>query len=417
MTNRLSESKLAAERDELRARLTDAEETLRAIRSGEVDAVVVTGRGGQQVYTLSGADRVYRQLIETMSEGAATLSAEGVILYSNVCLARMLGLPLDQVLGSALRDHLAPEERPALETVLEQARTEPTRREFSLKTGEGLLVPVYLSASLLQGEGAEPIFCLVFTDLTEVRARTAQVEAANRDLEAFVYSVSHDLGAPLRAIDGYSNILMEDYAPKLEPGCRNYLDLIRKRAQTMGQLIDDLLAFSRLGRRPIAKSTVDMSKLVRAAVETLQEDRAGRRVRFRIGELAAGEGDPALLTQVWLNLLSNALKFTRARPEAVIEIDSRAEAGWTVYRVKDNGAGFDMRDAGRLFEVFQRLHPMEEYEGTGVGLAIASRIVERHGGRIWARAEPDRGAEFFFTLGGSSPSDPSGRVSASGAPR
>ncbi len=233
-----------------------------------------------------------------------------------------------------------------------------------------------------------------------VRVRTAELEAANKDLEAFAFSVSHDLRAPLRTMDGFSEILLEKYAPKLEPECRRYLGLVRKGALAMGRLIDDLLAFSRLGRQAIAKSAVSMEKIVRSAVAGLEDQRKGRRVILRVGTLAPCEGDPALLLQVWVNLLSNALKFTRSRPEAVIEVDSRDEAGETVYRIKDNGVGFDMRYVDKIFNVFQRLHPKDEYEGTGVGLAIVARVIERHGGRIWARGEPGLGAEFCFTLGG-----------------
>ncbi|MDD5303850.1 MAG: ATP-binding protein, partial [Elusimicrobia bacterium] len=236
-----------------------------------------------------------------------------------------------------------------------------------------------------------------------VRVRTAQLEAANKELEAFAYSVSHDLRAPLRAMDGFSQILMEDFAPKLEPECRRYLGLVRKGAQTMGRLIDDLLAFSRLGRQAMATSPVSMEEVVREVLESLADQLKGRQVRFSVGALAPCEGDASLLRQVWVNLLANAIKFTRTRPEALIEIDSHDEAGETVYRVKDNGVGFDMRHAGKLFNVFQRLHPKEEFEGTGVGLAIVARVVERHGGRVWARGELDRGAEFLFTLGGRKP--------------
>jgi len=233
-----------------------------------------------------------------------------------------------------------------------------------------------------------------------VMLRTAQVEAVNMDLEAFTYSVSHDLRAPLRTVDAFSQILIEDYAPKLEPECQRYLRLVRHGAQVMGKLIDDLLAFSRLGRLPMTKSFVSMDEVLKAALAAVEEQRQGRNVSFKVGGLASCQGDFALLKQVWINLLSNALKFTGKREEALIEIDSREEAGETVYRIKDNGVGFDMRFVDKLFKVFQRLHPREEYDGTGVGLAIVARVIERHGGRVWATAELDKGAEFFFTLGG-----------------
>ena len=229
-----------------------------------------------------------------------------------------------------------------------------------------------------------------------VRVRTAQVEAANKDLEAFTYSVSHDLRAPLRAMDGFSQILMDEYAPKLEPECVRYLGLVRKGAQTMGRLIDDLLAFSRLGRQVMSKSFVDMDEVVRGAIESLKDQTQGRRVSFKVGSLAPCEGDFALLTQVWVNLIANALKYTRARPEALIEIDSRDEAGETVYRIKDNGVGFDMRYVDKLFKVFSACIPGEY--GDGVGLAIVARVVERHGGRAWSRGEMIA-ARVLFHLG------------------
>jgi PAS domain S-box-containing protein len=229
--------------------------------------------------------------------------------------------------------------------------------------------------------------------------RTAQLEAANKELEAFSYSVSHDLRAPLRAIDGYSGILQEDYAPNLPAEVVRHLDIIRQNAQQMGRLIDDLLNFSRLGRQPLSKQAVDTAKLVQQVLDSLNSEQEGRRVEISIGELPVCQGDPALLRQVWINLLSNALKFTRQREMARIEIGCQTNAdGEPVYFVKDNGVGFDMQYAGKLFGVFQRLHRAEEFEGAGVGLAIVQRIVRRHGGRVWAEAEPGGGATFYYTL-------------------
>jgi len=230
--------------------------------------------------------------------------------------------------------------------------------------------------------------------------RTAQLEAANKELESFSYSVSHDLRAPLRAMDGISRILLEDYATQLPGEAQRYLQMARDNARRMGQLIDDLLAFSRLSRQPLHKQPVAPANLARQALQDLHFEHVGRRVEITISDLPICQADPALLKQVFANLLSNALKYTRQREAAVIEVGCREEGGERVYYVKDNGVGFDMRYAHKLFGVFQRLHSAEEFEGTGVGLANVQRIIHRHGGRIWAEAEVDRGATFYFTLPG-----------------
>ncbi|MBI2939286.1 MAG: MEDS domain-containing protein [Chloroflexi bacterium] len=240
---------------------------------------------------------------------------------------------------------------------------------------------------------------------TEAEAATARLQevnqqliAANKELEGFSYSVSHDLRAPLRAIDGFSRILLEEHAPELVPDAQRYLHLVRNNAQQMGRLIDDLLAFSRLSRQPLNKQTVELSDLVRQVLEDLRAEREGRRVEVRVGDLPPCQADPALLRQVLMNLLANALKFTRKRELAEMEVGSREVRGERVYFVKDNGVGFDMRYADKLFGVFQRLHRAEEYEGTGVGLAIVQRIIHRHGGRVWAEAAVNEGATFLFQI-------------------
>ena len=231
-----------------------------------------------------------------------------------------------------------------------------------------------------------------------VAERTAELETANKELEAFSYSVSHDLRAPLRAVDGFSQAVLEDYGAQLPQEGRRDLQTIREGAQRMGVLIDDLLTFSRLSRSLLNKQEVNAGALVRHVVDELNSQREGRQVEIRIGDLPACQGAPALLNQVWVNLLSNALKYTRHRQSAVIEIGCKPEPDENVYFVRDNGAGFDMRYADKLFGVFQRLHRLDEFEGTGVGLAIVQRIIHRHGGRIWAEAALDRGATFYFTL-------------------
>jgi len=229
-----------------------------------------------------------------------------------------------------------------------------------------------------------------------VRERTAELEAANKDLEAFSFSVSHDLRAPLRAINGFSEMLLEDHSSQMSAEAKHLLEVVSSSARRMGQLIEDLLRLSRLGRQPLAKLPVSVPALVREVLEELQ--RGDRRVEVLTGDLPDCVGDPSLLRQVFVNLLTNAFKFTRQKEKAVVEIGCRRQEGERVYFVRDNGAGFDMKRAERLFGVFQRLHSDEQFEGSGVGLSIVQRIIQRHGGRVWAEAEVDKGATFYFTL-------------------
>ena len=232
-----------------------------------------------------------------------------------------------------------------------------------------------------------------------VQMRTAELEAANKELEAFTYSVSHDLRAPLRAIDGFSRMILRDYEAQLPEDGQRRLRVVRENAQQMGNLIDDLLAFSRLNRQPLNRQTVDLTEMATQVIEQLRSSGASHPVELILAPTPPGQADPALLKQVMVNLLSNAMKFTRNCEAARIEIGYHEENNETVYFVKDNGAGFDMRYANKLFGVFQRLHRADEFEGTGVGLAIVQRIIHRHEGRVWAEAEVNQGATFYFTLG------------------
>lgn len=239
----------------------------------------------------------------------------------------------------------------------------------------------------------------IFQDAQRIQEANRKLEAANKELESFSYSVSHDLRAPLRTVDGFSQAVLEDFGPQLPEEGRRYLHLIRQGAQRMGRLIDHLLAFSRLSRAAVNRTTVDTEKLVRTVLAELSRQREGREVEIIIHPLPSCQADAALLHQVWTNLLSNAFKYTQKCDEARIEIGCNSSAAGDVFFVRDNGAGFDMRYADKLFGVFQRLHRAEDYEGTGVGLAIVQRIVQRHGGAVWAEAAVGHGAAFHFTLG------------------
>jgi PAS domain S-box-containing protein len=334
----------------------------------------------------------------------------------NESACRTLGYSLEELLTLSIPDldPLLPAERwPAHWAELRRHGT--LRFETRHRTREGRMLDVEVSATLIVHEGKE-FNCAVARDITQRKAseaeirrlnqgleqrvadRTAELEVVNKDLESFAYSVSHDLRAPLRAIGGYGRILIEDHAAQLDVEGIRRLNIVCSEAGRMGQLLDGLLAFSRLGRQAIALHAVDLRALAQEVCNDCLAEIQDRRIEFRLLPLPPAQGDQILLRQVLVNLVSNAVKYTRPRDPAQIEIGGRVAAGEQVYWVKDNGVGFEMENVQKLFGVFQRLHTQAEFEGTGVGLAIVKRIVHRHGGRVWAEAAVDQGATVFFTL-------------------
>jgi len=256
---------------------------------------------------------------------------------------------------------------------------------------------------IVDAAGAPQYLLGISEDITEQKAAVekmkdliAQLEASNAELDAFSYSVSHDLRAPLRAIDGFARVLLEDHGEKLGEEGRRVAQVIARNAVKMGKLVDELLAFSRLGRKPVEVRRVDMTALARGAAEDAREP--GRTIDISVPELPAAAGDPGLLDQVWANLLSNAVKYSRTKNPAVIEVSAEVRPHEIVYSVKDNGVGFDPRYQAKLFGVFQRLHTESEYEGVGVGLALVDRIIKKHGGWVRAESTVGQGATFSFGL-------------------
>ena len=354
--------------------------------------------------------------------GMFVLDSDYRFLRVNGQLARMNGRPRDEHIGKTVRS-LLPELAPVLEPIFEQvlATGKPVidlevsgetpsqpgiKRSwlasyFSFDRGDARMAIGGVVVEITERQRAEEELRVLNENLEKrVVERTAKWEASNQELEAFAYSVSHDLRAPLRAIDGFSRILIEEHRPHLTPDAQHYLDIVAKNAVQMGDLIDHLLVFSRLNRQAMNPETLDLTALVRQVLADLSAERSGREIEIVVRELPPDKADATLLRQVFMNLLSNALKYTRGRERAHIEVGASADLdGAPVYYVRDNGAGFDMRYSDKLFGVFQRLHRAEDYEGTGVGLAIVQRIISRHGGRVWAEAEIGRGATFYFTLG------------------
>jgi PAS domain S-box-containing protein len=368
-----------------------------------------------------------RQIIDLVPVAIFAKDAEGRFLLANATMARRYGKAPSELVGTTQREQTAvPDEAERFLAIDREVITSgqpifiPAQR-FTDRKGVVRTVQTTKIPYAIPGTGGTGVLgCSVdITDLfaaeqrvwelnrdleKRIRERTAELEAANRELEAFSYSVSHDLRAPLRAIDGFSLAVLEDHGATLPPEGRRHLGIVREGAQRMGALIDDLLAFSRLNRVPLVRRPVAMRSLVDKAVAELAPARAGRNVEFTVHDLPDADGDPALLLQVWVNLISNAQKYSRLRDPARIGIGSDPGPEGAVYWIRDNGAGFDMRYASKLFGVFQRLHRSEDYEGTGVGLAIVQRIVHRHGGRISAESSVDHGAVFRFSLGKSTPS-------------
>lgn len=369
---------------------------------------------------LAASEVRYRRLFETAKDGILILNAEtGMVVDVNPFLITTLGFSHEQFLSKAVW------ELGFFKDIWENAVkfAELKDKEYiryehlPLQTIDGEGIEVEFISNVYLVNGTKVIQCNV-RDVTarrkaeaalnelnasleqHVLERTAQLEAVNKELDAFSYSVSHDLRAPLRAISGFSRIVLEDHSAALDADALRYLHQVERSAGQMGQLIDDLLTFSRTGRQALTVQTVSTTAIVNACLSDLQEMRENRHVAIVLGELPDCEADASLLKQVWLNLLANALKYTRKRDAAVITIGSEREAGTDSYFVQDNGAGFDMKYADKLFGVFQRLHLADDYEGTGVGLALVQRIVQRHGGRVWAEATLNLGATFHFTLTG-----------------
>lgn len=343
---------------------------------------------------------------------------ESRIVTVNRAMEQWMGRPREEMIGRKTGELFSPEDavasialdRRALTTddvVIDAADVRTTRT--------GTRVTLFTRKIAVRNTAGTPLCILcIAEDVSEKLAderhirelnaslerHKSELEATNRELESFSYSVSHDLRVPLRAIDGFSQMLLEDYGPQLDAEAQRYLTTIRAATRRMGQLIDDLLAFARTGRQALNAASVDMTELARQAAADALRDIQGPAPRLIVDSLPAACGDGSLLKQVWVNLIGNAVKYSSKVATPVIDVKARTEGDEVIYSVADNGAGFDMQFAHKLFKVFQRLHGQEEFSGTGVGLAIVHRIVTRHGGRVWAEGAPGRGATFYFTVAG-----------------
>ena len=335
----------------------------------------------------------------------------GRFKYVNNAFTKLLGIEEKEAVGktSVELNMVSQEERNNYVKRIKEGRNKSI--EIKLRTATGELKDILYTSDIAELDNMEYFFT-TYLDITErknteeriaelnknLEQNITQLESANKELESFSYSISHDLRAPLRAINGFARVLQEDYFDKIDEEGKRSLERIRNNANRMGQLIDDLLNFSRIGRKELQKVNVNMTDLVKTIVREQNDQFANRDVNFTINSLNSSIADPNLIKQVWENLIANAIKYTRIKEKASIEIGSYKKDSKVVYYIKDNGAGFDMKYADKLFGVFQRLHKDKEFEGTGVGLAIVHRIVAKHEGMVWAESEINKGASFYFAL-------------------
>lgn len=408
--------KLLLENEELRERLREAEEVLRAIRCGEVDALAISDAQGARIYTLEGADRAYRILVDTMNEGALTLSSDGTILYGNVRFETMLGAPLAKRVQTSIFDHVAPEDGKVLEALLHKAQAGSARGEIRLLAGEGKALPVRLSISALE-LGKAVGYCIVVSDLSEekqvqeeLRAYSARLEAMNRELKEFLFVASHDLQEPLRKIQTfYSRIKAAGSYDLLDDESRADLERMQKSAKRMQDLIRALLSYTRVFRNPGSFEVVDLNDLVREVLRELGSLIREAGAHVRAWNLPSLEVEPDQMSRLFRNLLENALKFHRDEPPAV-KIYGEMRDGAARIFIEDNGMGLDEGYLDRIFKPFQQLHRRGAFEGTGIGLAVCRKIVEQHGGTITVESTPGMGSKFIVTLPLKQPSSEEPRV-------
>ncbi|HSB74473.1 MAG TPA: ATP-binding protein [Terriglobales bacterium] len=391
-----------AEVEQLRARLQEAQETLDAIRSGAVDAIVVEGPRGRQVFTLQGAEHPYRVLAETMNEGAASLGRDGTILFCNRRLAEILQVQPSQLLGSHIGSYIEDEQRGAFGLLLAAAATAPRRGEFECATPRGKTT-VLFSLSSLGLDGGEGI-CLVATDLSEQKKLeralenfAAQLSRSNEELSQFAYLASHDLQEPLRHIVGFGDMLQE-HAAGMSPEAADCAARMKKAARRMSELIHGLLQYSRaFGRGELARA-LDLARITAEVLLDLHQEIQLAQASITVEALPRVYAAPSCMRQMFRNLLSNALKFQAANARPEIRISARAlpQAKWEI-SVQDNGIGFEQSFEKRIFRPFQRAHD-SNYPGSGMGLAICHRIVNSYGGIIRATSVPGQGSAFYFTV-------------------
>lgn len=413
---------LVNEIKKLRVQLEEANDTIDAIKTGQVDALVVFGKTGHELYTLKTADQTYRLFIEKMIEGAVTLDRHGIILYSNSQFALMVRLPLSKVIGLPFYQFISPSSKQSFDTLFKKGWKEDCKGEIGLVSGE-TITDFQLSFTTLElDEGVS--LSIILTDLTEQKENQRQLklnneqleeinralEISNYDLQQFASVASHDLQEPVRKIQIYSHLLNEKYGGKLSSQAIQYLQKIISSSERMRILIHDILSFSRLSAKENKYKLTDIKLLVEELLKDFELLIQEKKAKFIIEDLPQIEVNPGQIRQVFQNIISNALKFSKKEVSPVIKIwgqricdntfdsEPHSDGPYACIHIKDNGIGFNEKYMESVFTIFKRLHTKDKYEGTGIGLAITKRIIEKHNGQINARSAEGEGADFIIIL-------------------
>ncbi|WP_031525452.1 ATP-binding protein [Dyadobacter crusticola] len=421
MDNRKTYEELLAEVQQLSRQLQESNDTIHAIRTGQVDAIIVNDpEAGDQLYTLKSADHTYRIFIEKMNEGAVTLNREGTVLYCNSMFAEMVGMPLSSVVGSSLHVFIAADFQEAFENLISNGWKEDTKMELCIQQNDKS-IPCQLSVATLDLDGRESLSVIV-TDLSfqkhtqkqlkenykRLEETNAQLEASNHDLQQFASVASHDLQEPLRKILIFSNLLATTYGKEANPEAKQYLEKISASSLRMRNMVNDILKYSRLSSAQINPELFELRELIREIEDDYEILIEEKKVRLVVGELPAIEGNRAQIKQVFQNLISNSIKFANPAATPVIKISATSEINSSTpdqaeipvccIVVEDNGIGFDMQYQEKIFSLFERLNTKESYEGSGIGLSVTKKIIEKHGGQISAESKEGAGARFTIVL-------------------
>jgi len=412
MLNELHKSKtkeeLVNENFELKLRLNEAEETLNAIQNSEIDAIVTTqGSEGTRVYTLETADYLYRMLIQEMSEGIGTLTPDGTIFYSNAMLASMIQVPLEKITGQMLKDFIFPEDLELYRSIFDAGLENNGKGEIRIQSVDGTIIPVHISINNLKD--LKGVYAVI-TDLSEqkhheelkkahekLNQSVEELKRSNYELQRFAYVASHDLQEPLRMITSFSQLLDKRYKDRLDEDANEFIEFIVDGALHMKQLIDDLLAYSRVTSHVVKFENVNLESVLNNILTNLSVSIEENNVTITHDPLPTIFADPTQIGQVFQNLITNAIKFNGQNTPKIHISAQKVDNEW-IFTVKDNGIGIDPKHQKQIFEVFRRLHTREEYTGTGIGLSICQKIIQRHFGNLWVESELDCGSKFYFTI-------------------